>query len=324
MRPPRLINAEEIRAAISFKDLIEPVADAFRISSAKGAANGFILMLPTGDASEADAFVKTGVLKDHDVYIVKVAPWFAKNVADGLPQGGIVAVFDSHTGHTLAVLSDEHYLSDIRTAAAGALAARQFAPKDVDTVAILGTGVQAYLQALAVFGERPCRRMLVWGRDGRKAKALAMRLRAELPGVECEWVGNVESAVRQSDVVVTATLAREPLVRGAWLRPGQLVIAVGADDPSKCELDVDTLMTATVFVDEIKATAANGDIFHALQSGRQLSDLVDAEIGDVLLGRHPGRTTGEEVIVAKFVGLGAQDVVAAEQVMRKMKLIATP
>jgi ornithine cyclodeaminase/alanine dehydrogenase-like protein (mu-crystallin family) len=318
MTLPRFVSAAELRAAISFEDLIEPVAESFRQSSLGEAQNGFILMVPTGDASEGDAFVKTGVLKGHDVYIVKVAPWFAVNVQNGQSQGGFVAVFDSHTGHTRAILADEHYLSDIRTAAAGALAARLFARDQVGTVSVLGTGVQAYLQALAVYHERPFERLLVWGRDEVKAASLAKRIGDRLPNLQCEVAENVETAVRNADVLITATLAREPIVLGEWLVPGQLVIAVGADDPSKCELDAHALLRARVIVDARKTASENGDVFHAIRAGHSLDELIDAEIGEVLLGQSSGRLSPTDIVITKLVGIGAQDVVAAEQAIGRL------
>jgi ornithine cyclodeaminase/alanine dehydrogenase-like protein (mu-crystallin family) len=314
----RFVSADELRAVIGFEDLIEPVAEAFRQSSLGEAQNGFILMLPTGDASEGDAFVKTGVLKGRDIYIVKVAPWFAANVQNELPQGGFVAVFDSKTGHTRAILADEHYLSDIRTAAAGALAAQLFAAEQVRTVAVLGTGVQAYLQVLAVHHERPFERLLIWGRDAAKAASLAKRIRGRLPNLQCEVVADVKTAVRNADVLITATLARDPLVQGEWLVPGQLVIAVGADDPSKCELDAEALLRARVIVDARETAAANGDVFHAIQAGYSLDKLVDAEIGEVLLGTVSGRLSPTDIVITKLVGIGAQDVVAAEQAVGRI------
>ena len=120
----RIVSAETIRASVRFEDLIEPVSRAFAESSAGLADNGLVVMFPAERHDLGDVYVKTGSLRGHDVYIVKVSPWFSSNVERGLPQGGFVGVFDSHTGRTLALLNEEHYLSDIRTAAAGALAAR--------------------------------------------------------------------------------------------------------------------------------------------------------------------------------------------------------
>lgn len=320
MNIPRFITADELRAVIGFEQLIEPVADAFRRSSAGEAQNGLIVLFPGADASAGDVYVKSGVVRGEPMFIVKVAPWFAANARGGTPQGGLVAVMDSANGHTRAILADEHYLSDIRTAAAGAIAARILAPTVVRTAAVLGSGVQAYWQSLALFHERPFQRLLVWARDTAKAAALLERLRPKLPGVTCDVVHSVEEAVSAADVLITATLSREPLVHGAWLRPGQHITAVGADDPTKCELDAEALRRASVFVDERATAEANGDVYAAIQDGASGADLIDGEIGEVLAGRRPGRSSNDQITLAKLVGIGAQDVAAAVASIRALNL----
>ena len=138
----RIISADTLRASLSFEDLIEPVSLAFQASSEGKADNGQISMFPHPDKTRGDVLVKTGTLEGSPVYIVKVSPWFAINVEENQPQGGFVAVFDAANGQTLALLDDQHYLSDIRTA--GALAARVLAPLNVRTATVIGAGVQAY------------------------------------------------------------------------------------------------------------------------------------------------------------------------------------
>jgi ornithine cyclodeaminase/alanine dehydrogenase-like protein (mu-crystallin family) len=263
----RLIEAGELRDTVRFEDLIEPVSVAFQESSAGLAQNGLVVMFPADRADLVDVYVKTGTLRGHAVYIVKVSPWFAVNADGGQAQGGHIGVFDSRTGHTLAILNEQHYLSDIRTAAAGALAARALAPARVRTAAVLGAGVQAYWQPLALYRERPFETLLIWARDGAKAAALTTTLQRALPDVAIRVSGDLELTVRVADVLITATAARDPLVRGEWLRAGQHITAVGADDPTKCELDATTLKRARVFVDALDTTAANGDVHCAIRRG---------------------------------------------------------
>jgi ornithine cyclodeaminase/alanine dehydrogenase-like protein (mu-crystallin family) len=318
MIAPRMVSADALRAAIGFEALIEPMAEAFRQSSAGEADNGLITMFPAAAPADGDVYVKTGTLRGRDIFIVKVSPWFARNMREGRAQGGFVAVFDSATGHTRAILNDEHYLSDIRTAATGALAARLFAPTSVDTAAILGTGVQAYWQCLAVHHERPYRRLLILGRTIARAMALRDRLALRLPNVAFDIVADIEPAVRAADVLITATPARDPIVRGEWLRPGQLVIAVGADDPTKCELDAAALLRARVIVDARDTAAANGDIHRAMGAGHALERLVTAELGEVIAGRVPNRASAQDMTIVKLVGIGAQDVLAAAEALDRL------
>lgn len=316
--PVRIIGADALREAVRFEDLVEPVARAFEESSAGKAQNGLVVMFPAESPDLGDVYVKTGVLSGHSVYIVKVSPWFAVNVARGQAQGGFIAVFDSKTGHTLALLNDEHYLSDIRTAAAGAIAARFLAPPRIATAAVLGSGVQAYWQPIALHGERPFERLLIWARNPSAADRLKRRLQETFTAVEIETGEDLEGVVRASDVLITATSSREPLVRAEWLRPGQHITAVGADDPTKCELEPAAVERARVFVDSIATTIENGDVYRAIQSGSFAPGRLAGELGDVIAGRVIGRSSPADITIAKLVGIGAQDLVAAETVLEKL------
>jgi ornithine cyclodeaminase/alanine dehydrogenase-like protein (mu-crystallin family) len=314
------VGAADIRASVGFEDLIEPVSRAFEESSAGNADNGLVVMFPAETRELGDVYVKTGSLRGHGIYIVKVSPWFSTNVESGHPQGGFVGVFDSQTGRTVALLNEEHYLSDIRTAAAGALAARLLAPSTVETAAVVGAGVQAFWQPLALYHERPFSNLLIWARDSQKARRLKTRLTGELPGVNIRCEPDLEQTVRSADVLITATQAREPLVRGTWLHPGMHVTAVGADDATKCELDSTALRHARVFVDSRETAAANGDVHRAICTGRYALEELSGEFGEVISGQTAGRTSENDITIAKFVGIGAQDLVAAEVTLAKLAI----
>ncbi len=314
----RVIRADALRASISFADLIEPVAEAFRQTSAGRAQNGQITLFPSDGSQDGDVYVKAGTIPGQPTFIVKVAPWFAANAESGVPQGGFVAVLDAGTGQLLAMLQDEHYLSDIRTAAAGALAARLLAPPVVHTAAVIGAGVQAYWQPIALHHEKPFKRLLIWGRNEAKAAQLKARLTVALPDVRIDVEQEIEHAVRKADVVITATLARDPIVRGEWIQAGQHITAVGADDATKCELDSTVLNRARVFVDDREIAAENGDVQRALSRGEYTLDRLAGEIGDILLAKVAGRVHADDITLAKLVGIGAQDLVAAQVAVAKL------
>jgi ornithine cyclodeaminase/alanine dehydrogenase-like protein (mu-crystallin family) len=316
----QMVDAARLRALVGFEDLIEPVSRAFQDFSAGLAQSGIVIMYPGSDPALGDAYVKTGCIRGHSHYLVKVSPWFALNRDLAQPQGGFVAVFDYATGHTAAIFNDEHYLSDIRTAAAGALAARVLAPKSVRVAGILGTGVQAYWQARALFSERKFERLLIWGRDREKALGLKGQLAPWLPGVEIEVIGNVKEVVEAAEVLVTATTAREPIVRGEWLRPGQHITAVGADDNTKCELDAECVKRANrLIVDSRESARDYGEVHRWLKQGALRIEDIHGELGEVLAGMVPGRRSSEEITIAKLVGIGVQDLAAAEVSIDKLK-----
>jgi ornithine cyclodeaminase/alanine dehydrogenase-like protein (mu-crystallin family) len=172
----------------------------------------------------------------------------------------LFSVFDSFTGYPLAILDDQHYPSDIRTAAAGAVAARLLAPRDVDTVLVVAEGTQAYRQSRALHYERPFHRLRTWARNAGSAQAFAGRLESVLSMVDIDSVRNLPAAVQTADVVLTATQSRASLIQGTWLRSGQHLTAIGADDATKCELDATALRRSRVFVDEYATALATGDV----------------------------------------------------------------
>jgi ornithine cyclodeaminase/alanine dehydrogenase-like protein (mu-crystallin family) len=316
-----IFGAATLRECVGFRDLIEPMARVFREFSDRQASAGFLAMSPADRPELGDVYVKTGSIRGHSRFIVKISPWFAANVAAGNAQGGFIAVFDSNTGHTVAILADEHYLSDIRTAAAGAVAARMLAPTVVRTAAVIGTGVQAFWQAQALYAVRPFDSLLIWGRDAGRGCVLADRLRPLLPGVTVAVASDLESVVRESDVVITATNAREPLIKGEWLRAGQHITAVGADDDTKCELDAECIRRAhRVIVDSIESAMKSGDLFRHLRGGDIRVEHIHGELGSVVAGTVSGRRSDNEITIAKLVGLGVQDLAAAEVTLERLGL----
>lgn len=317
----RIINADELRATVRFDDLIEPIARAFQESSAGLASNGFIAMFPAALPAQGDVYVKTGTLHGHAIFIVKISPWFAVNHERGQAQGGFIGVFDSQTGYTLALLNEEHYLSDIRTAAAGALAARTLAPASVQAVTVLGAGVQAFWQVQALYHERPYKTLTIWARNASRAVQLKENLRSVLPDVTITISSDLEYAVRSADVLITTTSARTPLVRGEWLHDGQHITAIGADDATKCELDTVALQRARVFVDSLETTATGGDVYAALQTGEYTLAEVCGEVGEILAGQKPGRISNNDITIAKYIGIGVQDLVAAEVSLKKLAIL---
>jgi ornithine cyclodeaminase/alanine dehydrogenase-like protein (mu-crystallin family) len=306
------VDADMLRAKVTFADLIDSAGEAFRRYSAGQASSELIVMVPGADKAAGDVYVKTGTITGHPSYVVKVSPWFAVNAAAGRSQGGFIAVFDAETGHTRAIIDDQHLLSDLRTGAAGALVARHFAPLTVRSVLVVGTGTQALLQPQALHHERPFRRLAIWGRDATRALALSGRLSEALPGVEISVTANLAEAVGAADVILGTTASTTPIIRGEWLRPGQHITSIGSDDATKSELDADVLRRAgRAIVDGADTARANGNVHRHLAEGAIPADFPLHELGAVLAGAAPGRTGDDEITVATLSGLGVQDLAAA-------------
>lgn len=309
---------DRVRAAVGFEDVVEPVAQALADFSRGLGASPVVVFAPAG--RRGDVHVKSAWLPGRPVFTVKVATWFAARAEAGRPPGGgVVAVFDARTGDLRALLEDGHHLSDIRTAAAGALAARHLARADARVLGVLGTGVQAYLQALAAAGERPVEVVRVWGRSRDRAERLAAALSSRRPDLAVAVAATARDACAGADIVATATASHVPLVEAGWIGPGTHVTAVGADDAGKCELAPEALALADAIVVDSRPLALRyGDVAHAVAAGAIGPDRVAAELGEIVAGTARGRASAREITVCKLVGLGVQDLAAAEVALARL------
>lgn len=236
------------------------------------------------------------------------------NPARGLDaHQGFVALFDGETGEVRALMNASA-ITAIRTAAVSALATRLLAREDARELAIIGAGVQArsHLAAMAAIG--PFDRVRIYSRTVEHARALA----DETPGAEA--VETAEEAVRGADVVVTATTSREPVLQREWLKPGAHVNAVGSSIPTTRELDTATIASASLFVDRRESTLNEaGDYLFPAREGAIGPEHVRAELGELLAGSAPGRTSPGEITVFKSLGLAVEDLAAAEHVYRRAR-----
>ena len=314
MNHPAIIGPDEVRELVGLDDLIDPVADAFRAASHGGTQDEIITMYPAPTIEEGDVYVKTSCRPGGDRLVVKVSPWFAANADAGLPQGGFSALIDAATGHTIAIIDDQHHLSDLRTAATGALIVRLLAPGRAAKLAIVGTGVQAYWQAIAAVRERPMETVSVWGRSLQRADALRARLRRDLAGPDVTVGDDLAGIVHGADVVIATTSARTPVIDASWLRVGQLVISIGSDDATKAELHPECLAKADLVVVDRRDTARRlGNVHRAITDGVLDPSAPLVELGE-LLDQHRMHRPADTLAVATLVGIGAQDLAAASVV----------
>lgn len=311
-------NEEEIRGALTMDDAIRAVEDAFA-ALARGEARlpGVIgLEIPE---SRGEVHVKGAHLAGAPFYVFKVASGFWSNAERGLPvSGGLMMAFDAATGQPAAILLDNGYLTDLRTGAAGGVAAKHLARKHPEKIAMIGAGIQGrfQLRALArVLGHLPP--VAAWSLRPENAAAYAREMAEEL-GAEVEATPTIEAAVRGADLIVTSTPSREPLIRAEWLSPGAHVTAVGSDGPDKQELHVDVLERARVFADRLSQCVRLGEIHHAVEAGALREEDVAGELGDVILGKVPGRQSEAEITVADLTGVGVQDAAIAAAAVREL------
>lgn len=255
--------------------------------------------------------VKTAYIPGFDGFAIKVSPGFFDNPKLGLPSlNGLMILFSARTGLVEALLLDNGYLTDVRTAAAGAVAARHLAPRIVTTAGVLGTGVQARLQIQAAHLVRPFGKALVWGRDIDKARACASDIAAVL-GITAEARADAESVVAESQLVITTTPAEEPVLRSAWLHPGLHITAMGSDQAGKNELEPAALARADLYVaDRVSQCEVLGELRSAIRAGLWAGG-TPPELGEIVTGARPGRTSEDQVTICDLTGTGAQDTAIA-------------
>jgi ornithine cyclodeaminase len=315
-----VVREKEIRALLDPAACIQAMEQAFAAYATGKAQLPPVINLEVPE-HRGEVHIKTGHLSGGPYYAVKIASGFYDNAAPGLPSSsGMVLVFDSRTGAPAAFLLDNGFITDLRTAAAGALAVKYLSRQQVNTVAVIGAGAQARYQAKLLPLARSFREVHIWGRSREKAEACVEDLRqAGISGQPKFAVENsVEDAVRKADLVITVTASRAPLVRAEWLAPGTTVIAVGSDGPDKQELDVGVLVRADrIVADSLPQCIRLGEIHHAVEQGVIRKEKVGAELGEIAAGLKPGRKGDQELIVCDLTGVGVQDVAAASLVMER-------
>jgi ornithine cyclodeaminase/alanine dehydrogenase-like protein (mu-crystallin family) len=314
----RILRRDDVAAALDMGACIDAMEGAFTAYSAGRAELPAVIQLDVPERG-GEIHVKAGYLHGGSVYAVKIVSGFPGNSVRGLPANdGMVLVFDAETGAPAALLLDGGLITDVRTGAAGGVAARHLAPTRPGAVAMIGSGGQARFQIDALSRVRSFERVRVWGRDPGHARAAAEDI-AALPSLprDCDVsaVASVREAVEDAGVVVTATASREPLLRAEWLAPGAHVTALGSDQADKQELDPGVLSAADlVVVDSVAQCLRIGELHHAVEAGAVDPETV-VELGSITGGAAPGRSRDDQRTVCDLTGVGAQDVAAAALVL---------
>jgi ornithine cyclodeaminase len=278
-------------------------------------ASGTVVMPPILSMAiphaNGEVDVKTAYIPGFDGFAIKVSPGFFDNPKLGLPSlNGLMILFSAKTGLVEALLLDNGYLTDVRTAAAGAVAARHLAPSKVTTAGVIGTGVQARLQLQAAHLVRPFEQALVWGRDTAKAEQCASDLATQL-GIPVRVESDAARLVAESQLVVTTTPAEEPVLRADWLHPGLHITAMGSDQAGKNEIEPEALIAADLYVaDRVSQTELLGELRGAQAAGLWTGG-TPPELGAIISGAAAGRTDDNQVTICDLTGTGAQDTAIA-------------
>jgi ectoine utilization protein EutC len=311
----RIVTEGELRAVVRLDlETVDVIERAFAALASGKVVRPPILSMELAEA-HGEVDVKTAWIPGFDSFAIKVSPGFFDNPKIGLPSlNGLMILLSARTGLVQAVFLDNGYLTDIRTAAAGAVAARHLAPATVETAGVIGSGVQARLQMQAAHLVRPFRHLLVWGRDRDRAAACASDLAASL-GVETEVCDSPEPVVRRSQLVVTTTPSRTPLVMADWLHPNLLVTAMGSDQSGKGEIEPRALAAADLYVCDRTSQCETSGELEAARAAGLLRDVTPPELGNLVrtpLADRPG------CIICDLTGTGAQDTAIAAHVFARL------
>jgi ornithine cyclodeaminase len=298
-------------------DAVSVVEEAFRALAGGAVVMPPILRLDVKEAN-GEVDVKTAYVPGLESFAIKISPGFFDNPKIGLPSvNGLMMLLSAKTGLLEAALLDNGYLTDVRTAAAGAVAAKHLSREDSETAAIFGAGVQARLQLQALLLVRPIRRARIWARDAAKAQAAAAELAGHL-GVEVEAVADAEKAVAGADIVVTTTPATSPILKADWIKPGQHVTAMGSDAEHKNEIDPRLVGKADRYVaDRLSQTRILGELHHAIAAGLADAEAEFPELGAVVAGKAHGRAGADDITFADLTGTGVQDTAIATLARRR-------
>lgn len=307
-----ILTEKDLRQHISINSaIIEAIADGFAKLSQGKVTMPPIMRLDIKDHN-GEVDVKTAYIQGLDSFAIKMSPGFFDNYKLGLPSlSGLMVLLSAETGFVKAVLLDNGYLTDVRTGAAGAVAAKYLAPETIETAGVIGAGGQARYQMLALKQVRDFKRLLVYNRTEERAMKYVEEMSSLLSRVDIILGNSAEEVVRQSDLVVTTTPATDGFLKADWLHEGLHITAMGSDAEHKNELDSGVMAQADVIACDSKAQVFRlGELHHAKKAGTVDESQV-IELGDVITGAKIGRTDDKQITICDLTGTGMQDTVIA-------------
>lgn len=314
-----ILTHDEVDELLPVRECMPVMAEALA-DLARGNVYQPLRMIITPPAAAGDmALMPSYRAGEHAAYGVKAVCFFRDNPARGLDSHqGSVMLFSAETGELMALMNASA-ITAIRTAAVSGVATQLLAREDAGELAIIGTGVQARKHIEAMACARPIKRARVASRSFEQARGFADEFSSRYL-FPIEPVDSVEAAVRGADLIVTVTTAAEPILKREWISTGAHLNIVGSSIPTTREIDSATIAASSLFVDRRESTInEGGDYLFALRDGAIGPDHIKAEIGELLIGAKPGRTSPDEITAFKSLGLAIEDLASADYLYRKAK-----
>ena len=307
-----ILSEQDLRQAVTLDaESISCIEEAIESLATKQVVMPPILSMEIPDFN-GEVDVKTAYVPGLDSFAIKISPGFFDNPKLGLPSlNGLMVLFSAQTGIVEAVLLDNGYLTDLRTAAAGAVAAKALSRADSKVATIYGTGLQARLQLEALCLVRPITSARIWGRSPDKAKATATELGEKL-GIDIKAFESGQEAAKGADILVTTTPSQSPILMADWLEPGQHVTVMGSDADYKNEIEPAIIGKANLYVaDRLTQTRKLGELRSAIAASVVTGETQFPELGTIVAGARPGRETEADITVCDLTGMGVQDTAIA-------------
>ena len=307
-----LLNSSEIKKCIHLNEQLIPVIeDAFKSLALGKTTMPPILRLDIAKY-HGESDVKAAYIEGLDSYAIKVASGFFNNPKLGLPSSnGLMILLDSQTGVLKSVLLDKGYLTDVRTAIAGAIAAKHLSNKEASNAGIIGAGIQAKMQLEALLLVRKIKSANLWSRDSEKSKIFAENLKKTI-NININLCETPHEVVNLSEIVITTTPSKSPIIKSEWLKKGLHITAMGSDAEQKNELDPQIIKDCDLYIpDNQSQTSILGELHHAIKNGIISSEIEFNDLGQIILDPSLGRKNINDITIADLTGTGVQDTAIA-------------
>lgn len=304
-----IISLETIQSSLTEADILDAVKGAL-IAQSRGEVNSPPPGMLQLENPKGECHMKYGHLKGSDTFVIKIASGFYDNPKMGLSaNSGMMLVFSAQTGIPQCVLDDKGWLTNARTAAAGALAAKAGAPSNVESVGIIGTGEQAELQAKWTCKLLGINSVVVYGRTAARVDDYVERMQKD--GYDVSVAADVPTLMQRCDLVITTTPSNAALIMAEDVRPGTHIVAMGCDNPGKQELDAYLFpKAAVIMVDDHNQCVHHGDLGYAIREGL-VPENKDIALGSVLAGENSGRNSDADITIVDLTGIAAEDMAVA-------------
>ena len=323
----RFLNTQDVSRALSVESVLNTVESVY-VAKSNELTEVWPTIFRVFEEGKADLDIKSGYLKDRNLYGHKTVSWFGENESKHIPTlFGLIVVYDATTGAPLSVL-DAAYITGLRTGAAGALGAKYLARTDSKTLLVVGGGNQAIFQIAAMVEAFPLlENIRVFDRTLQKAQTLVSSLPTRLQDefkltsehITFEVSENLEETTRSSDIIITVTSAREPVIKNEWVSSGTHLSCIGADMEGKQELESALLQRAQIFVDDLPHCIEVGEIENPIKQQVITEQDIAGELGDHITGKLTGRTSADQITIFDATGMALLDIATAESALQGAK-----